>query len=279
MSVARIGFHSEALVAGTTRRSPSCGLCRDSLVGKRHYPETIIVILNALSMVDTINFVSTQLFVRRKRLTTMVTFKRTRRLISPNVSPDFRIGDFFLLIFQNRSINPIDTHSSTSLVFEAEITNPARHRRMRLIPSECPYHNPLLHHAFSLKLVISIPASFHSLSCSLTRIEIAMVRKEHHSFSVSGSSNADGKSATLSTHPGDRSTRSGRPAARGNARREMLPLGLCILLSGRRHAMDDRHADQTENTHPDPLHRHVEHIGSDRQASDQYDVSDEVNSK
>ena len=57
------------------------------------------------------------------------------------------------------------------------------------------------------------------------------------------------------------------------------PLGLWILLSGRRHAMDDRQADQTENTHPDLLHRHVEQIGSDRQAGDQYDVSDEVNPK
>jgi len=59
----------------------------------------------------------------------------------------------------------------------------------------------------------------------------------------------------------------------------MLPLGLWILLSGRRHAMDDRQADQTENAHPDPLHRHVEQIGSNRQPGDQYDVSDEVNPK
>jgi len=43
--------------------------------------------------------------------------------------------------------------------------------------------------------------------------------------------------------------------------------------------MDDRQADQTENTHPDPLHRHVEQIGSDRQAGDKYDLSDEVNPK
>jgi hypothetical protein len=46
-------------------------------------------------VVDTINFVSAQLFVRLKRLTTVVTLKRTRRLISPDVSPDFRIGDSF----------------------------------------------------------------------------------------------------------------------------------------------------------------------------------------
>jgi hypothetical protein len=36
------------------------------------------------------------------------------------------------------------------------------------------------------------------------------------------------------------------------------------LLWGRRHGMDDRHADQTENAHRNPLHRHVEWIGSDR---------------
>jgi hypothetical protein len=44
---------------------------------------------------DTIYFVSTQLFVRLKRLATMVTLKRTRRLISPDVSPDFRVDDPF----------------------------------------------------------------------------------------------------------------------------------------------------------------------------------------
>ena len=59
----------------------------------------------------------------------------------------------------------------------------------------------------------------------------------------------------------------------------MLALGLWILLSGRGHAMDDRHAGQTQTAHPDPLHRHVEQIGSDCQARDQYGVSDEVNSK
>jgi hypothetical protein len=58
-----------------------------------------------------------------------------------------------------------------------------------------------------------------------------------------------------------------------------FPLGLRILLPGCRHAMDDRHTDQTENAHADPLHRHVEQIGADRQAGDQDDVSDEVNSK
>jgi hypothetical protein len=44
---------------------------------------------------DAIHFVSTQLFVRLKRLAAMVTLKRTRRLISPDVSPDFRVGDSF----------------------------------------------------------------------------------------------------------------------------------------------------------------------------------------
>jgi hypothetical protein len=43
--------------------------------------------------------------------------------------------------------------------------------------------------------------------------------------------------------------------------------------------MDDRQADQTEYAHSDPLHWHVEQIGSDRQAGDQYDVSDEVNTE
>ena len=53
-----------------------------------------------------------------------------------------------------------------------------------------------------------------------------------------------------------------------------LPLGLWIFLSSRGHAMDDRNAGQTESAHSDPLHRHVEQIDSDRQAGDQYDVSD-----
>jgi hypothetical protein len=39
--------------------------------------------------------VSTQLLVALKRLATMVTLKRTCRLISPDVSPDLRIDDFF----------------------------------------------------------------------------------------------------------------------------------------------------------------------------------------
>jgi hypothetical protein len=43
--------------------------------------------------------------------------------------------------------------------------------------------------------------------------------------------------------------------------------------------MDDRHADQTNNAHPDPLLRHVKHVGSDRQAGDQDDVPDDVNPK
>jgi hypothetical protein len=46
-------------------------------------------------VVDAINFVSAELFIRLKRLTTMAALKRTRRLISPNVSPDFRIHDSF----------------------------------------------------------------------------------------------------------------------------------------------------------------------------------------
>jgi hypothetical protein len=44
---------------------------------------------------DTIYFVSAQLFVRLKRLATVVTLKRTRRLISPDVSPNFRVHDSF----------------------------------------------------------------------------------------------------------------------------------------------------------------------------------------
>ena len=50
-----------------------------------------------------------------------------------------------------------------------------------------------------------------------------------------------------------------------------------ILLSSRRHAVDDRYADQTENAYSDPLLRHVQQVSTDRQADNQYDVADDVN--
>jgi hypothetical protein len=58
-------------------------------------PGQLKAILLVRIVLDTIYFVSTQLLVRLKRLATMVTLKRTRRLISPDVSPDFRVGDSF----------------------------------------------------------------------------------------------------------------------------------------------------------------------------------------
>ena len=50
-----------------------------------------------------------------------------------------------------------------------------------------------------------------------------------------------------------------------------------ILLSSRRHAVDDRYADQTENADSNPLLRDMQQAGADRQADNQYDVADDVN--
>jgi hypothetical protein len=50
-----------------------------------------------------------------------------------------------------------------------------------------------------------------------------------------------------------------------------------ILLSSCRDAVDDRYADQTENTYSDPFLGHVQQVGADRQADDEYDVADDVN--
>ena len=41
-----------------------------------------------------------------------------------------------------------------------------------------------------------------------------------------------------------------------------LSLRWLIFLSGCNHAMGDSQADQTENTYPDPLRRHVEQVGT-----------------
>ena len=57
----------------------------------------------------------------------------------------------------------------------------------------------------------------------------------------------------------------------------LVPLRRRILLSSRRHAVDDRYADQTENTYSDPLLGHVQQVGADRQADDEYDVAGDVN--
>jgi hypothetical protein len=54
-------------------------------------------------------------------------------------------------------------------------------------------------------------------------------------------------------------------------------LGRRVLLSSRRHAVDDRDADQTENTYSDPLLGHVQQVSADRQADYEYDVADDVN--
>jgi hypothetical protein len=62
--------------------------------------------------------------------------------------------------------------------------------------------------------------------------------------------------------------RSGRVLARSRFYREKSGLGLWILLSGRRYAMDDRNADQTENADADPLCLDVEKIRSERQTDD-----------
>ena len=62
----------------------------------------------------------------------------------------------------------------------------------------------------------------------------------------------------------------------GHGLKSML-LGRRIPVSSRRHAVDDRYADQTENADSDPLLRHVQHVGPDRQADNQYDVAGDVN--
>src|SRR5437016_5203029 len=54
-------------------------------------------------------------------------------------------------------------------------------------------------------------------------------------------------------------------------------LGWRILLSSRSHAVDDRDADQADNTYSDPVLRHVQQVGTDRQADNQYDVAYDVN--
>ena len=56
-------------------------------------------------------------------------------------------------------------------------------------------------------------------------------------------------------------------------------LGRSVFLPGHRHAMDDSHSDQAQNAHPDPLQRYVEQVGTNRHASDEYDVSNEIYSK
>jgi hypothetical protein len=40
--------------------------------------------------------------------------------------------------------------------------------------------------------------------------------------------------------------------------------------------VNDRYADQTENTDSDPLLGHAQQVGTDRQADNQYDVADNV---
>jgi len=61
--------------------------------------------------------------------------------------------------------------------------------------------------------------------------------------------------------------------------RASLSMGWRILLAGRRHAMDDGHADQADNAHHDPLLWHVEQMRAHSQADDQYDVPDDVNAE
>jgi hypothetical protein len=41
--------------------------------------------------------------------------------------------------------------------------------------------------------------------------------------------------------------------------------------------MDDRYANQTDNAYSDPLLRHVQQVGTHRQADNQYDVADQIN--
>ena len=43
--------------------------------------------------------------------------------------------------------------------------------------------------------------------------------------------------------------------------------------------MQNRYADQTDNSNTDPLRRHVEHVGTDRQANDQDDVPYDIDPK
>ncbi len=45
-----------------------------------------------------------------------------------------------------------------------------------------------------------------------------------------------------------------------------LPLGWRIFLSSRRHAVDDRYADKTDNAYANSLLWHVQQVGADREA-------------
>jgi hypothetical protein len=75
--------------------------------------------LNALLfvriVVQTVYFVSTELFIGLKRLTTMGALKRIRRLISPNVSPDFRVRDSFCLISHSHSLTRLKINAFLNL--------------------------------------------------------------------------------------------------------------------------------------------------------------------
>jgi hypothetical protein len=44
-----------------------------------------------------------------------------------------------------------------------------------------------------------------------------------------------------------------------------------------RYAVDDRYPDQAEHAYSDPSLGHVQQVGTDRQADNQYDVADEKN--
>jgi len=69
-------------------------------------------LLSVRIVVKTVYFVSTELFVRLKWLTTVVALKRMRRLISPNVAPDFRICDFFWLRSHDHSLTRLKINAS-----------------------------------------------------------------------------------------------------------------------------------------------------------------------
>ena len=83
---------------------------------KRRERRSVKAQLNALLfvriVVKTVYFVATKLFIRLKRLTTVVTFKGIRRLTSSNVAPHFRVCDSFFLISHSHSLTRLKINAS-----------------------------------------------------------------------------------------------------------------------------------------------------------------------
>jgi hypothetical protein len=91
-------------------------LLRSAVNSKRRERRSVRAQLNALLfvriVVKTVYFVATKLFIRLKRLTTVVTFKGIRRLTSSNVAPHFRVCDSFFLMSHSHSLTRLKINAS-----------------------------------------------------------------------------------------------------------------------------------------------------------------------